>query len=446
MSHAAAAGTAVRVRRRCDRICVVAHSQKRIGLLAVVAFASWSRDSRRTVAGDAAQLSLTVQVRAPASLAVAATRLGWVGDAVPGAVVVLTRLTAPIATPDTVRADSAGTARFRNLSAGDDSVAASRTLSDAEIARAGDVIGTSIAFISVAATVIGEMDEQFATIRLAPVDRGALLFSELAPLVQEDLARNLHYSNGNYFRVYNNSDTTIALADKLFFSAFPNWYDFSSANSANSCETFATLIRDPGGVWAQLIYRFPREARRLRPGEAALIVTDAIDHRPISPGQPGFYDFSRADLEFIGTADVDNPAVPNIPSVGPRSSDPSGHGWSAYETSPIYGIAQPLNLDVLPRQYNAVAAGGSSFVRIPADAVLDVISAGRVRPSAFPACLPSLHPGLDTDIARVLPDAGALSMHRRVARMLPDGRAILQRSRNSAADWLLGAMTPFVVP
>ncbi|MEK7239419.1 MAG: DUF4876 domain-containing protein [Gemmatimonadota bacterium] len=403
-------------------------------------------DGRRIVAGDAAQLSLTVRVSVPTSLAAAAARLGWTGEGVPGAVVVLTRLTPPSTPPDTGLADSLGLARFRNLTTGSYSVAVSRTLSDAEVARAGDALGGSAAFTSVITTALGDEDEQSLTVRLAPIDRGALLFSEFAPLVQQNLARQLFYYYSNYFRVYNNSDTTISLADKLFFSAFPNWWDFSSANPVNSCATLAPLMRDASGIWAQLIYRFPRDSRTLRPGEAALVVTDAIDHRSIAPGEPGFYDFSRADFEFIGGSDVDNPAVPNILSMGPRNMDVTGHGWHAYEASPIYGLAQPLNLDTLPKQYNSVWAAGSNFVRIPNGALLDVLSASRTQPSAYPACLPSILPTLDEEAAKVLPGAGPFSLHRRIARTFSNGRVILQRSRNSAADWFLGSMTPFVVP
>ncbi|MGH7711957.1 MAG: DUF4876 domain-containing protein [Gemmatimonadaceae bacterium] len=349
--------------------------------------------------------------------------------------------------PDTALSDSLGIAHFRNLAAGGYSVAASRTLSDSEIARAGDALGGSTAFTSVISSTIGDDDEEVAIVRLAPVDRGALLFSEFSPLAQKTPAGNVWYYHGNYFRVYNNADTAVALASKLFVHAFPSWHDFSSTNPNNSCATFASLMRDPVGVWAQFIYRFPNDAKVLRPGESVLIVTDAIDHRPIGQGAPGFHDFSRADFEFIGGSDVDNPTLPNIVSVGPRNSDPLGHGWHAHDNRAIYALAQPLDLDTLPKQYNAVWAAGSNFVRIPKAALLDVLStAYEVSPSQYPECLPSVLPTIDAAEARLLVDGRAASLHRRTARTLPTGRIVLQRSRNSAADWLLGPMTPFVVP
>lgn len=442
-AHAAAVNAATNARRRCVR----APSPSRIVAGTALAYAGWllGCDATRTVAGDAALISLAVRVSPPASLAPAAARLGWPVDGVPGATVVLNPVTAATLAPDTAVADSLGIARFRNLAAGDYEVAASRTLTGDEIARAGDAVGGNTAFTGLITAELGDVDQQLVTLRLAPVDRGALLFSEFAPLALRTRGSTF-YNFANYIRLYNNSDTTIALAEKLFFVAFPNWQDYSSVNPVNTCATFASLMRDPSGVWAQHIYRFPKDAKGLRPGEAALLVTDAIDHRPIGQGEPGFYDFSRVDFEFIGTSDVDNPVVLNIANVGPRLSDPDGHGWHGHETRPIYGLAQPLNLETLPKQYNAVWAAGSNFVRIPNAALLDLLSTTFAQLPPYPFCLPSILDALDAGIAGELPGEGPVSLHRRVARTLPDGRVILQRSRNSAADWFLGPMTPFVVP
>ncbi|MEW5917643.1 MAG: hypothetical protein AB1762_14655, partial [Gemmatimonadota bacterium] len=121
--------------------------------------------------------------------------------------------------------------------------------------------------------------------------------------------------------------------------------------------------------------------------------------------------------------------------------------WHAHELRAIYVLAEPLSLDTLPKQYNAVWAAGSNFMRIPNEAVLDVLSTAWTLDSPYASCLPSVLPTFDAEEARLLPEAGGpFSLHRRVARRLFNGRAILQRSRNSAADWFLGPMTPFEVP
>lgn len=412
--------------------------------LSAVICASASCDGSRMVVGDQGGHSLSVLVRPPASLSNVAARLGWPLDAVPGAVVVLSRATASPGASDTVVSDSLGVAIFSSLMPGNYSIAASRTLTDSEIAQAGDALGGSIAFTTVITITLGDEDNHTTTLRVAPVDRGSLLFAEFAPMAQRTRAANPWYYHANYFRLFNNADTVVALAEKLFVEAFPSWYD---VRPGNNCQTFASLMRDPAGIWAQLIYKFPNDAGTIGPGEAVLIVTDAIDHRPIGQGEPGFHDFSRADFEFIGSSDVDNPAVPNLVSVGPRTLDPLGHGWHAHELRAIYVLAAPVALDTLPRQYNTVWATGSNFVRIPNEAVLDVLSPTSTLYSPYAPCLPSVLPSVDAEEARVLPEGGGpLSVHRRVVRRRPDGSAILQRSRNSAADWYLGPMTPFLIP
>lgn len=419
----------------------------RMTSLVMAACLASSCEGRRTVSGDAAQLTLTVRVTAPPSLALAAARLGWTSNAVPTAVVVLTRLTSPPTPSDTAQTDERGEVRFRSLVSGAYNITASRSLSDAEIAAAGSAVGDHTVFTSTATAELGEVDEQFAEVRLAPLEQGSLLFSEFSPLAQEDPAKGVYYYYSNYFRIYNNTDTVIALADKLFIPAFPSWRDYSSANPDNNCDIRERLERDPLGVWAQRIYQFPPGARILLPGQAALVVTDAVDHRPIGGGSPGFHDFTGADFEFIGTADVDNPSVPNMHSVGPRNGDVAlGHGWMAYDLRAIYLLASPLRLDTLPRQ-STPYADGAPFVRIPTAAILDVLSTAFERSSPYPECRPAILPSLDAEEARILPEGGgAMSAHRRVARTLPSGRVILQRSRNSAADWYLAPMTPFRVP
>ncbi len=440
------------LQNRCSRTTVVSPRRPvrwRSALLAVVAPLAIACDPRRVVGSDPATLALTVRVVSPPELATAAARLGWPGESVPGALVVVQRLTPPDAAPDSLYADTMGVALFRNRAAGDYAITAIRTLTEREISLAGDALGDETMFTARVTVTLDVEEDASESLRLVRPERGSLLVSELAPLVLEDV-RGVAYRFANYLRIHNNADSTISLANVLFVSALPNWRDYSSANPVNSCSTFAPLMRDPGGIWAQRIYRFPPDARSLQPGESALAVTDAIDHRRVAPDQPGFHDFSMADFmanfEFIGRSDVDNPAVPNVISVGPYTLDVDGHGWIAYETSPIYGLAAPLALDTLPRQFNAIWSGGSDFVRIPKTAVLDVLSADRTQPSLYPACPPTLLPSLDAETARLLPGAGPYSLHRRVARTLRSGRAILQRTRDSAADWYLAPMTPFQVP
>ncbi len=404
-------------------------------------------ESRRSIAPDARAITLSVQVTWPAAFDAAATRLGWTRG-IPAARVVIVRQSEPVTPPETLVTDGNGEAIARAVLPGEYRIEGSRTLSTAEATRVRDLTSEAVLVGTLKATLGEDGDETAAkaALRLAPVDRGSLLFSEMAPLTQEDITRGVSYSFSNYVRVYNNSDTSVTLAGKLFFEGFPNWWDFSSANPDNNCTTLGPLMRDPQGIWAGRIYQFPPTAGILRPGQTALLVTDAIDHRAVAPGMAGLYDFTAADFEFIGLTDVDNPSVPNIPSVGPIITDPMGHGWRSFHTSPIFGLAVEQDLGSLERRYNAFWAAGSTHWRIPNAAILDVLSVGRITPIAFPACPPSVLPETDAEIAMLLPESGPFSLQRKVARKLPDGRAILQKTRNSAADWILAPMTPFRVP
>lgn len=129
------------------------------------------------------------------------------------------------------------------------------------------------------------------------------------------------------------------------------------------------LQRDSLGIWATFVYAVSRQracagARRGR-GPA----TDAIDHRVITPLA---FDLSRSDFEFRGGADVDNPAVPDMLCVGPRDGGMvTGHGLSFYTSDPVLPLAGALDVAALPR---VTAAVGGKWVRIPRDAILDVVT------------------------------------------------------------------------
>lgn len=414
-------------------------------LVSALAIGLFGCDGRRTITNEIAQAGVSVSVNLPSSLASAALKLGWPGGAIPGATVVVTSSgNAGAATlTDTALTDSNGTARFSGLPLGAYTVLASRQLSDAESRIVEAELGGVSMFTGVTSITIGSADDAVTILQLSAVDRGSLLFSEVFPSTLYDESKSLLYNYGDYIRIYNNSDSTIALANLLFVDAFPGWFNYSATND---CTTFASLSRDVNGLWAQLIYRFPASARSLRPGESALLVTDAIDHRAAGLGDPGYFDFSHADFEFRGSADVDNPSVPDMISVGPRDGGLEGHGWRGWEFRPVYALATPLDIDTLPKQFSASWDGGSNLVRIPAKAILDILSSAFLNPGAYPPCSAPLVPSLDAGEARLLNYGGIMSMHRKVSRILNSGRSILQWSHNSAADWLPGPMTPFAVP
>lgn len=184
-------------------------------------------------------------------------------------------------------------------------------------------------------------------------------------------------------------------------------------------------------------------ALRGRKLQSAVLATDAIDHRVITPLA---FDLSRSDFEFRGGADVDNPAVPDMLSVGPRDGGMvTGHGLSFYTSEPVLALAEALDVGTLPL---VTAAVGGEWVRIPRDAILDVVTWTPARVPTAPSCGAPVHASLDGQQARLITDwsVDLRSIARRQVTTLPDGRAILLRTRSSANDFIAAQPSPGTVP
>jgi hypothetical protein len=212
---------------------------------------------------------------------------------------------------------------------------------------------------------------------------------------------------------------------------------------------------DPGGIWAWQFDTLPGTGHTypLAPGAVSVIVTDAIDHRSASPVEG--LDLSHADFESVGTADVDNPAVPNTVSfLRPWEFD---HGL--YLNDILYEVAfvaLPVDTTALPK-----GTGGTvELMRVPRANILDVMSIVFPRDTVYSYqygggtwCAHLVHsnferrqaPRLESHIGAEW-DAGRWSVQRRVAITRSDGRKILQHTRTTDADFFLGLRTPFQLP
>jgi hypothetical protein len=411
---------------------------------AVIALVSC--EGRRTVTGTVAPLGLTVRVHVAPELVDAAQALGWSGAEVPGATVVAEyRSGDPDETSaDTAVTDARGAWRFGDLAAGSYIVRVSRSLSTGELTRAGNALGGADGLAGVATIALSPSSGDTVDVELRGIGGSSLVFSEIfggEPL----LGNGGVYYYGNYLKVYNNADTTLQLAGKLFFQAQTGYIQ----NADHSCADFAATKNDPAGVWAFWVFRFPPTSRLLKPGEAALIATDAIDHRQIK-NAAGFFDLSGADFEFKGDVDAHNPLAQGMLDVGPRPFEADGHGWRTGQPRYVIGLAGPLDLNSLPTHFYEFVPGGQTLIRIPAEALLDVVQWRLMSPgytSPYVDCPSSLIASVDAAEARsVITINDTLSMHRRVSRTLSTGRILLQRSRNSAADWYAAPGTPGKAP
>jgi hypothetical protein len=353
---------------------------------------------------------------------------------VPGGTVTITR--SGSSTPISKVTDATGAVVFADLLPGTYLLSAVRLLSASERSAlpAGrdevDALGGAGA-ISLSAPH-GSLD-----VSMTASQRGSLVISEIWSGVPQ--VGTSWYTYGDYFEVYNNSDGAVSLADKIVFAGFPGTY-FNP--DLDSCQASAPFQRDSLGIWATFVYAFPASSPALPPGGAIVLATDAIDHTVFTPLA---IDLSKADFEFRGGADADNPSVLDMQSIGPSDGgDLGGRGLSFYMTHPVLAIAS--NVD-LANQPHMDGGGNRTWVRLHRDALLDVATWGPAT-ATYQTCGSPVHASIDAQQARLISnwsvDLRAIS--RRSVATLPDGRAILLRTRNSANDFIAADPSPGRVP
>jgi hypothetical protein len=384
-----------------------------------------------------ADLSLTFRIASEDSAV--AQALGWPEGAVPDAEVTLSRTGSSEELTGTT--DAEGSITFEKLLEGNYRASAVRILTEEERALLADpdrdvnALGGGGSF-DVSAPATEKM------ISLAAGRPRSLVISEMSPVAEPNPAG--FYSFGNYLELYNNSDTTVYLDGKLIGNAFAPSYDYPKW----PCAEYERWSNDPEGIWAMFIYQFPGTGRQhpLAPGELAVIATDAIDHREYGDGA---VDLSDADFEFIGTGDVDNPAAPNLVSVGQRPCCPGTTHGLEFRWPDLF-VANPVDLDAVPKEVPTNYPSTSAVWRIPAEAVLDAALFESVRNSlGYPLCPNPIHDNFDRQTAVIIrgsAEGSHYSAHRRILYTLPDGRAILQHTRTSARDFVWALRSPGELP
>jgi len=250
---------------------------------------------------------------------------------------------------------------------------------------------------------------------------------------------NEPYFAGAYVELHNNTDTTIYVDGMILARALSPPIDTPNF----PCSLYFLHSQDPGGVWVRSMGRLPGDGRdyAVLSGSRIVVATDAIDHSAIAPGGP---DLRGASFEMIGMADVDNPAVPNVSDI--TVSGPTGpHGIDWPEGSPVTVLILPLNTASLERGRSQES--GYDYVRVPRDKVLDLISFHTTYVAVYPNCQSMVHTNFDRAMAFLfLGDEYSLSGQRKTAVTLPDGRKVLQHSRNSDADFVAAPRSPGVLP
>ncbi len=376
------------------------------------------------VAGDKDR-GLTITVRLEDSTL--AQALGW-SQGVPDAEVFLMRVGDEF-DPITLVTDSTGTAVLESILPGQYRIAAHRVLHDNETGPTGGVVR---AFGDGRIVRVGSPAVISPT--LLANHASSLVFSELQLPGRYD-GRYPEYLWFTYFELHNNTDSTIYLDGMLWGWA----WDVARDGVLYSCAVTEPFRNDPLGLWAKYIHRFPGSGNDypLAPGQTALVALDAVDHSVVHPNLP---DLSAADFELEGSADADNPDVPNLPEVGPHHW-PYGHGVEPRSIAPMF-LAQPLDLNTLVQQRDPF--WGHDWVRIPTELVLDVVEADRMSPDhdVLAPCALSVPRSMDRlPRAWLAWEDATLTIQRKVLHII-DGQSVLQDVNTSFVDFVEAKRSP----
>jgi hypothetical protein len=275
------------------------------------------------------------------------------------------------------------------------------------------------------------------TIEAAAGRQGTLVISEAYLPVDNEVTG---YTLGQYVEVHNNSFDTLYLDGKILGLSIP-WV---TDGGIFPCSASARWREDPDGIWTRYLWAFPGTGRDypLSPGASAVVATDAIDHRVIDPA---LRDLSSADFEFLGSNDVDNPAVPNMRNF-PGWSDPAaviGHGPRWISEISVF-LAEPVNPDSLVRDNLPVQ--NPVHLRVPWDRILDVLTSGRVPEMATTYCANFVHPSFDGGFALLVDYSTEHSLSRKSLPGAPPELGLLQRTKVSAVDFHHAPPSPGRVP
>jgi hypothetical protein len=374
--------------------------------------------------------ALTIEPLAPQGLVVTLTRLG-------------TATTPTVATST----DANGRFSFANLLEGAYQLSVERVISDEERHQLplGDADVTTIAG---GAAVLISAGTNSATLTAVAGRRGSLVISEVWPHKPALADRGgAGYYDGTYLEVFNNSDTTVFL-DGVVFGTIPPVHTNLFDGGMDFCGDYASSIRlNESALALASVLRFPGTGRDypLAPGRAVIIAQDAINHQDFAPTS---VNLSDADFESIGdTRDVDNPAVPNMVRVS-NSVGALGRGFSFGEQLPGAYVLVAANTDFTLRTLGI--GWGENLHFAPRGRILDFVgmsysSESRSFLNALGAnirdCDPWMAPVYERAPAPIATQENRprFGYARRVLRTLPDGRAILQRTRTSARDWYVSS-------
>ena len=332
---------------------------------------------------------------------------------------------------------STGSTSVSGLLEGTYDVSVLRVLTASERQQLGTVAPDADAYVA-AATIDVHAPTSSTAVPVAFGRRGSLVISELYFATPYDATTGTYYGNGHFVEVYNNADTTVYLDGLTVATAYGAALDYPNF----PCAMYASLTTDTLGLWADFMWRIPGSGRTypLAPGATAVLAADAVDHRAYNADSP---DLSRAQFEFRGSTDVDNPSVPDMISFGTRTFT-LGSGFVLYNLQKVVVLAQPLDLAQLTQTPNP-GDPSLSFARIPAAAILDVVTDRDVVDGTYAVCPGPLAPKFERQTMTGIKRTSLVSIQRRSLYQTA-GRSVLQRTGATAVDFVAASPTPGTIP
>jgi len=367
-----------------------------------------------------------------------ARRLGLVNGRLSNAQVAARRVAGQQA-PQSGTTDSLGQVTLAGLIEGTWAITALRPLSEAERGLLDSANRDVTGFAGAGQFTVARGAESVTIV--AQAGRGGSLVISEGYLPYPTVTSNAgsEYVLGQYLEVHNNSLETLYLGG-LIIGRAPV---FVSDGSFFPCSAGTRWREDPDGIWSQRFWAFPGASGDypLRSGGTVIIAVDAIDHRVI---HPDLLDLSRADFEFIGSNDVDNPQVPNMRNFAGWSAsegDPIGHGpWWVNELSVF--LSEAVDPDSLPRDNLPLPI--PLYVRFPREKIIDVVTSGSTPETKLgaPYCANFVHPSFDGRFAELVDGTTSNSIARKVVSSL---LGLVQRTKVSAVDFWHLPPTPGTV-
>ncbi len=394
--------------------------------------------------GTVQKATLTVTVALTGNDSLLASLVGCEGGILRDAEVTIERSGTP-GSLQSATTDAAGRVRFERLLPGTYAVSVIRVLTPDEVAQFPGEDADVNAFGGAARIGVSPPSTEMVVQAVAG-RRGSLVISELS-LPLPWLPAGYEYRYGQFIELYNNSDTTIYLDGKVVVRGFING---ARGSAASPCDLHEPWQNDPEGIWTDLIEAFPGSGHTypLAPGKTVVVAVDAIDHREF---HPGLQDLSRAEFEFIGPADVDNPSAANMRTLGKEfGGGILTHGLDFGLVDVVTVLAEPVDVDSLTRD-NIPALLSPEHWRIPGEKILDVLTASPTpaieATVPYPPCARYVHENFDRQRAAVLDHKKLDGVQRRVFATLPDGRKILLRTKTSSTDFVARyPATPGFIP